>query len=249
MSNSTHITPPAPPLTGISATPNRRSVGNLFQPEWAILPVLIVVIIVGAILNPSFLSFDNIYGVMQQASELGVLTMGLTLVLIAGKFDLSLESTFGLAPMLGVYCFLDVSGGSLGLTNSPTLALMAIDTIHHRELPGEGELDVPAFLREICAAGYRGVYGTEILSARHRNATQLSQRPEMTDIGAARLPQTALLDRAPGEPFSQEQVRRRAWHSRGDVAGAARECRLAAQLTNRSRRPTNNNPLHPQRVV
>lgn len=42
------------------------------------------------------------------------------------------------------------------------------DTIHHRELPGEGELDVPAFLREIRAAGYKGVYGTEILSARHR---------------------------------------------------------------------------------
>ena len=125
MSNSTHITPPAPTLTGISAA-NRRSVSNLFQPEWAILPVLVVVIIVGAILNPAFLSFDNIYGVMQQASELGVLTMGLSLVLIAGKFDLSLESTFGLAPMLGVYCFLDVSGGSLGLTSSPTLALLAI---------------------------------------------------------------------------------------------------------------------------
>ncbi|RWE22152.1 MAG: sugar phosphate isomerase/epimerase [Mesorhizobium sp.] len=42
------------------------------------------------------------------------------------------------------------------------------DTIHHRELCGEGELDVPAFLREVRAAGYKGVYGTEILSARHR---------------------------------------------------------------------------------
>lgn len=42
------------------------------------------------------------------------------------------------------------------------------DTIHWRELPGEGKLDVPAFLREIQAAGYRGVYGTEVLSAKHR---------------------------------------------------------------------------------
>ena len=41
-------------------------------------------------------------------------------------------------------------------------------TIHHRELCGEGELDVPAFLRDIRAAGYDGVYGTEILSAKHR---------------------------------------------------------------------------------
>ncbi|MCF6101946.1 sugar phosphate isomerase/epimerase family protein [Mesorhizobium muleiense] len=42
------------------------------------------------------------------------------------------------------------------------------DTIAYRELCGEGELDVPAFLREVQAAGYRGVYGTEILSAKHR---------------------------------------------------------------------------------
>ena len=42
------------------------------------------------------------------------------------------------------------------------------DTIHHRELPGAGGLDVPSFLREIRAAGYTGVYGTEVLSATHR---------------------------------------------------------------------------------
>lgn len=42
------------------------------------------------------------------------------------------------------------------------------DTIHHRELPGEGELDVPAFIREIQATGYKGMYGTEVLSAKHR---------------------------------------------------------------------------------
>ena len=42
------------------------------------------------------------------------------------------------------------------------------ETIHHRELPGEGGLDVPAFLREIRATGYNGPYGTEILSAKHR---------------------------------------------------------------------------------
>ena len=42
------------------------------------------------------------------------------------------------------------------------------DTIHHRELPGEGELDVPAFIREVRATGYNGVYGTEVLSAKHR---------------------------------------------------------------------------------
>src|SRR3954447_16790566 len=113
--------PPSDPTVG-----RRRSINDFLKPEWAILPVLIVVIIAGSLVNSSFLSFNNIYGVLQQASELGILTMGLTLVLITGKFDLSLESTFGLAPMVGAFLFLDVSGGSLGLLNSPIVALVAI---------------------------------------------------------------------------------------------------------------------------
>lgn len=42
------------------------------------------------------------------------------------------------------------------------------DTICWRKLPGEGELDVPAFLRAIAATGYDGVYGVEIVSNEHR---------------------------------------------------------------------------------
>ncbi|TIM28641.1 MAG: ABC transporter permease [Mesorhizobium sp.] len=119
----------APIVSGPASMGRRKSLNDFLQPEWAILPVLVLVFIVGSLLHPAFLSFDNFYGVMQQTSELGVLTMGLTLVLIAGKFDLSLESTFGLAPMLGVFCFLQVDGGSLGLANSPVLALIAIFAI------------------------------------------------------------------------------------------------------------------------
>jgi simple sugar transport system permease protein len=106
-----------------------RCFRDFLQPEYAIVPVLAVVFICGALLHPAFLSFDNFYGIAQQTSELAVLTMGLTLVLIAGKFDLSLESTFGLAPMVGVYVFLEVQGGSLGVTNSPFLALVAIAVV------------------------------------------------------------------------------------------------------------------------
>jgi simple sugar transport system permease protein len=115
-----------PSVSGPVSLRLRRTLSDILQPEWAILPVLIVVVVAGFLLHPAFLSFDNFYGVAQQASELSVLTMGLTLVLIAGKFDLSLESTFGLAPMLGVFSFLQVQGGSLGLADSPLLALVAI---------------------------------------------------------------------------------------------------------------------------
>jgi sugar phosphate isomerase/epimerase len=42
------------------------------------------------------------------------------------------------------------------------------DTIHRRRLCGEGALNPPAFIKEVQAAGYRGVYGVEVLSAEFR---------------------------------------------------------------------------------
>ena len=42
------------------------------------------------------------------------------------------------------------------------------DTIHNRELPGEGSLDIEKFLSAVRAAGYPGPYGVEILSRKHR---------------------------------------------------------------------------------
>ncbi|MGW4334678.1 ABC transporter permease [Rhodococcus koreensis] len=117
------VAPPTPP-----ASPSVMSkIGALLRkPELAILPVLVVVIVAGSMLNSSFLSYDNIFGVLQQASELAVLVMGLTLVLISGKFDLSLESTFGLAPMVGAYLFLSTTNGGLDILGSPILAIVAI---------------------------------------------------------------------------------------------------------------------------
>lgn len=42
------------------------------------------------------------------------------------------------------------------------------DTIRRRKLPGEGELDVPRFLRCVMDTGYDGVYGVEMVSDEHR---------------------------------------------------------------------------------
>jgi sugar phosphate isomerase/epimerase len=42
------------------------------------------------------------------------------------------------------------------------------DSLHHRKLPGKGELDIRGFLSSIEATGYEGLYGIEILSADQR---------------------------------------------------------------------------------
>ncbi len=66
--------------------------------EAALLPVLVVLLVVGAILNPHFLTVSNITGIGQQASALGVVVVGESLILLIGGLDLSLEATYGLAP-------------------------------------------------------------------------------------------------------------------------------------------------------
>jgi sugar phosphate isomerase/epimerase len=42
------------------------------------------------------------------------------------------------------------------------------DTVHRRKLPGEGGLDVPAFIKAVRTAGYHGPWGVEILSETYR---------------------------------------------------------------------------------
>lgn len=49
------------------------------------------------------------------------------------------------------------------------------DTVDRRLLPGEGDFDVPTFIRAVTEAGYSGPYSVEILSTTHR-ARSLSEQ-------------------------------------------------------------------------
>ncbi len=71
--------------------------------DFALLPAIILIGIVGQIVSPVFLHSDNLLNVLQQMSEVGLLVLAQTLVLLVGKMDLSLESTFGLAPGIAAW--------------------------------------------------------------------------------------------------------------------------------------------------
>jgi simple sugar transport system permease protein len=75
----------------------------------ALIPAIILIAIVGQIVSPVFLHTDNLLNVLQTMSEIALLVLAETLVLIAGRMDLSLESTFGLAP--GIAAWLVVAPG------------------------------------------------------------------------------------------------------------------------------------------
>ena len=77
--------------------------------DLALVPPIVLIAIVGYFVSPVFLHWVNIVNVLQQQSELSLLVLAETLVLICGRMDLSLESTFGLAP--GVAALLVLAPG------------------------------------------------------------------------------------------------------------------------------------------
>ncbi|GAB3893159.1 ABC transporter permease [Microbispora bryophytorum] len=111
-SSTAHATtgnPPSPPAPEEAG--RRRSPIPLARlRDFALVPAIIVIAIVGQIVNPIFLQSDNLINILQTMSEISLLVLAQTLVLIAGRMDLSLESTFGLAP--GVAAWLTVAAGT-----------------------------------------------------------------------------------------------------------------------------------------
>src|SRR4051812_38655254 len=77
--------------------------------DFTLVPAIIAIAIVGYAVNPVFIQFDNISNILQSMSEVGVLVLAETFILLMARIDLSLESTFGLAP--GVAAWLTVAPG------------------------------------------------------------------------------------------------------------------------------------------
>jgi simple sugar transport system permease protein len=84
--------------------------------DLALVPAIVIIAIVGQAVNPVFLAPDNLINIAQTMSEVALLVLAQTIVLVAGKMDLSLESTFGLAPGVAAWMTVAVGAGhGLGL--------------------------------------------------------------------------------------------------------------------------------------
>jgi simple sugar transport system permease protein len=94
--------------------------------EAALLPVLVILLIVGAFLNSAFLTVSNISGIGQQISALGVVVVGESLILLIGGMDLSLEGTYGLAPMVAAWLIVPVSAFGSGTELNPFLGILIV---------------------------------------------------------------------------------------------------------------------------
>ena len=94
--------------------------------EAALLPVLAILLIIGAFLNSAFLTVSNISGIGQQISALGVVVVGESLILLIGGMDLSLEGTYGLAPMVAAWLIVPVSAFGSGTELNPFLGILIV---------------------------------------------------------------------------------------------------------------------------
>ncbi|MGX7674219.1 ABC transporter permease [Plantactinospora sp. DSM 117369] len=113
--------PPAPVGGGRPGLGGRMPLARLR--DLALVPAILLLVVVGAVIDPVFLSAANITNVLQQQTELALLVLAEAIILIAGKFDLSLESTIGLAPALALALVIPAASNGLGTELPASLAI------------------------------------------------------------------------------------------------------------------------------
>lgn len=100
----------------IQPGPSRAAKWRSF-PEFGVLCVLIVICFVLSIITPNFKNPSNLINVVRQFSEISIMAIGMTFVIICGEIDLSVGSTYGLCAIIAAYL---LHNGS-----SPTVAFMS----------------------------------------------------------------------------------------------------------------------------
>ena len=103
----------------------RQMVLNWFR-ELTLVPVIVVLMIAGAVVNPIFFSPSNLINVAEGGAALGMVVVAESLILLTGKFDISLQGTFGLAPLLGAWLIAPRASEGLGTQWSPWIGLLVV---------------------------------------------------------------------------------------------------------------------------
>ncbi|MFE4950173.1 ABC transporter permease [Leifsonia sp. NPDC056665] len=127
---------PAGAAQGTVAKPSWHSPERIM--EYSMLGVLVVLIIAATIIYPGFLEPGNLSIVLSQYAPLGVVAVGMTLVIIAGGFDLSVGAIFAtaatiaaaLAPKIGVpaaFALALISGIALGAINAFGVTVLKVN--------------------------------------------------------------------------------------------------------------------------
>ncbi|MFL6705191.1 MAG: ABC transporter permease, partial [Paraburkholderia graminis] len=94
--------------------------------ELALLPALVLLIVIGAFVSPSFLTRANLISVLGASAALALVVLAESLIVLTGKFDLSLESTVGIAPAVGAMLVMPAASAGFGTQWPAAAGLLAI---------------------------------------------------------------------------------------------------------------------------
>jgi simple sugar transport system permease protein len=109
----------------VSRRDMRLVVLNWFR-ELTLVPVIVVLMIAGTIINPIFFTSSNLINIAQGGAALGMVVVAESLILLTGKFDISLQGTYGLAPLLGAWLIAPRASEGLGLELNPWLGILIV---------------------------------------------------------------------------------------------------------------------------
>jgi ribose/xylose/arabinose/galactoside ABC-type transport system permease subunit len=89
------------PSAQLAPAPTPGRLRMIFKTQqWGIILVLVALVIVISIAQPVFLSARNLRNVLQQVSTLGILSMGITVLMISGGIDLSVGSAISVVAVI-----------------------------------------------------------------------------------------------------------------------------------------------------
>jgi simple sugar transport system permease protein len=94
--------------------------------ELTLVPVIVLLMIGGAFVNPVFFTTSNLIDVATGGAALGLVVVAESLILLTGKFDISLQGTFGLAPLLGAWLIAPKASEGLGTEWSPWIGVVIV---------------------------------------------------------------------------------------------------------------------------
>lgn len=118
----------APPVKPVSAPDVRSARAVLLRRarELALVPALLLLLVLGALLNDSFFTEATLISILASSAALAMVVLAESLVLITGKFDLSLESMVGIAPAVAALLVLPAAQSGWGTELPAPVALLAI---------------------------------------------------------------------------------------------------------------------------
>lgn len=112
-------------------------------PELGPMVLLIVMLVVFTLINPAFISLNNISNALTFTVELGLIALGMTLLMTSGEFDLSVGSVFGFT---AVVMWTLINSGALSMPLAFVAALLVAMFIGAVNGIFVTRLKIPSFL-------------------------------------------------------------------------------------------------------